>query len=211
MAKRVGCARKICRAELEEVPPNAMAGNVMVEMPSVVARVGTVNVPTYGLRATGCTCSDLRATPTAKRVLCARKTRREELEDVPPNAATGQVVFEMPSVVARVGTAGVPTYGLLLLARFFWLLPWCALCSSFVFTQIAAFASCHIALGFGFMVLFAQPLHIFGLVFAAVHQRLFMVDLIPGASTLLFSRSRARVRFAKLIFLLRISWQGKRH
>ena len=50
MAKAVGCARKICRAELEEVPPNAMAGNVVVEMPSVVARVGTVNVPTYGLR-----------------------------------------------------------------------------------------------------------------------------------------------------------------
>ena len=49
MAKAVGCARKICRAELEEVPPNAMAGNVVVEMPSVVARVGTVNVPTYGL------------------------------------------------------------------------------------------------------------------------------------------------------------------
>ena len=47
MAKAVGCARKICRAELEEVPPNAMAGNVMAEMPSAVARVGTVNVPTY--------------------------------------------------------------------------------------------------------------------------------------------------------------------
>ena len=48
MAKRVGCARKICSAELEEVPPNAMAGNVVVEMPSVVARVGAVNVPTTG-------------------------------------------------------------------------------------------------------------------------------------------------------------------
>ena len=123
----------------------------------------------------------------------------------------GQVAVEVPSAVAQVGTASVPPYGLLLLARFFWLLPWCALCSSFVFTQIAAFANCDIALRFGFMVLFTQPLHIFGLVFAAVHQRLFMVDLIPGAGTLLFSRSRARVRFAKLIFLLRISWQGKRH
>ena len=139
------------------------------------------------------------------------RSPRTKLEGVSPNAVAGAIAVEMPSAVTRVGTVNVPTCELLLLARFFWLLPWCALCSSFVFTQIAAFASCYIALGFGFMVLFAQPLHIFGLVFAAVHQRLFMVDLIPGAGTLLFSRSRARVRFAKLIFLLRISWQGKRH
>ena len=50
MAKAVGCSRKICRAELEEVPPNAMAGNVVIEMPSAVAQVGTASDPTYGLR-----------------------------------------------------------------------------------------------------------------------------------------------------------------
>jgi len=51
MEKRGGCAQKSCRAELEEVPPNAVAGNVAVEMPPALAQVGTVNVPTYGIRA----------------------------------------------------------------------------------------------------------------------------------------------------------------
>ena len=51
MAKAVGCARKIGRAELGEVPPNAMAGNVVAEMSPAVAQVGTASVPTYGLRA----------------------------------------------------------------------------------------------------------------------------------------------------------------
>ena len=53
MAKRVLCARKRCRAELEEVPPIAVGSNIVVEMPSALAQVGTASVPTYGLRATG--------------------------------------------------------------------------------------------------------------------------------------------------------------
>ena len=51
MAKRVLCARKRCRAELEEVPPIAVGSNIVVEMPSALAQVGTASVPTYGLRA----------------------------------------------------------------------------------------------------------------------------------------------------------------
>jgi|GEM_PF-3266051 len=37
------------RAKLEEVPPNAVDGNVTVEMLTAVARVGTASVPTYTL------------------------------------------------------------------------------------------------------------------------------------------------------------------
>ena len=37
------------RAELEEIPPNAADGDVTVEMPSAMARVGTASVPTYAL------------------------------------------------------------------------------------------------------------------------------------------------------------------
>ena len=128
MAKRVGCARKICRAELEEVPPNARAGSVVVEMPSVVARVGTVNVPTTG-------CFAQRIDVRHQHPIVApfkqvdrkeiRPTRNEvaaivrhcqkcrvERKAVPPNATPCGVTVEVPSAEAPVGTASVPTYGL---------------------------------------------------------------------------------------------------
>ena len=39
------------RAERKAVPPNAVAGCAVVEMPAAVAQVGTASDPTYGLLA----------------------------------------------------------------------------------------------------------------------------------------------------------------
>ena len=61
------------RAELEEVPPNAVDDNVAVEMPAAVARVGTASVPTYGLRA------------TIYRLCIAVSTSRSKYKYVPPS------------------------------------------------------------------------------------------------------------------------------
>ena len=50
----MGCKKKLCRAELKEVPPNDGGGGTSFEMPTAATRGGTASVPPYG--ATRCFC-----------------------------------------------------------------------------------------------------------------------------------------------------------